>query len=154
MRFLALFILAATIGLASCKKDDNNNDQGTSGTMTLKHDGSSWSANLAVVAVNSNGVLTITGSDNSANQCNVTLYNIPGTGTYELGVTITNTNTGRWTQGVAQDDTYTTMLGQGSGSCTITELTATKVSGTFHFTAKNMSGDEVSVTDGSFSADL
>jgi hypothetical protein len=46
------------------------------------------------------------------------------------------------------------MLGQGSGTCTITELSASKVSGTFQFTAKNMLGTTVTISEGEFSADL
>jgi hypothetical protein len=155
IRFLTLIMMAGMISLVSCKKDNNDdNNPATGGTMTLKYDGNSWTADLAVQAVNTNGVLTVSGSDNSAHQCNITLLNIPGTGTYELGVTMSNPNTGRWTAGLDQNDTYSTSLGQGSGSCTITELTSSKVAGTFNFTAKNLTGTVVTVSEGSFSADL
>jgi hypothetical protein len=61
---------------------------------------------------------------------------------------------GRWTGGLATTQTYTTGVGLGSGTVTITELSATKVSGTFSFTAKNTEQAEVSVTEGSFSANF
>ena len=154
-RLFTILMLTIALGFASCDKDnDDDNNNGTGGTLTLKHDGTSWSASLAVAAANTNGVLSVTGSDSNANQCNITLYNIPGTGTYDLGVTMTNPNTGRWTQGLGQNDTYTTMLGQGSGSCTITELSGSKVAGTFQFTAKNTLGTTITITEGSFTADL
>ncbi len=150
-----MFFLAASLSMTSCnKEDDDDNNNAGNGSMSLKHDGSSWSANVAVQGVNTNGVLSVSGSDASANQCNITLYNIPGTGTYQLGGTMTNTNSGRWTQGLGTNDTYTTMLGQGTGTCVITELTASKVSGTFEFTAKNTLGATVTITEGSFSANL
>ncbi|HOX78390.1 MAG TPA: DUF6252 family protein [Bacteroidales bacterium] len=154
MRLFTFLIIALSIALVSCDKDNDGNNNGMGGTMTLKHDGSNWSASLAVAAANTNGVLSVTGSDNSANQCNVTLYNIPGPGTYQLGGSMSNPNTGRWTQGLGQNDTYSTMVGQGTGTCTITELTASKVSGTFEFTAKNTAGNMVTISEGSFSADL
>jgi hypothetical protein len=154
MRLFTFMILAAVIGLSSCSNDDDNDNNGSGGSMTLKHDGTSWSASLAVAAANTNGVLSVTGSDMSANQCNVTLYNIPGTGTYDLGVSMSNPNTGRWTQGLGQNDTYTTMVGQGTGTCTITELTSSRVSGTFEFTGKNTLGNSVTITAGSFSANF
>lgn len=149
-----MIILAATIGLMSCNKDDDNNNSGFGGSLSLKHDGTSWSANVAVSAVNTNGVLSITGSDGNSNQCNITLYNTPGTGTFDLGVSMSNPNTGRWTQGLGINDTYSTMVGQGTGTCTITELSASKVSGTFQFTGKNTAGTSVTITDGTFTADL
>jgi hypothetical protein len=163
MKAKYLLVLIMTIGvvMVSCKKDDddddNNGNSGTTpntgqGTMTLKVDGVDWSATLAVQATNSNGVLTVAGSDSNAQQCQVTIMNASGTGTYQLGGTPTNPNSGRWTKGTGQNDTYTTMLGIGSGTVTITELTANSVKGTFEFTAKNTPQEEVSITDGSFSA--
>ncbi len=149
-----MFLLAASVIMSSCNEEDDDNNNAGNGSMNLKHDGTSWTANIAVQGVNTNGVLSVTGSDGSANQCNITLYNIPGTGTYQLGGTMTNTNSGRWTQGLGTNDTYSTMLGQGTGTCVITELTASKVEGTFEFTARNTLGALVTITEGSFSANL
>lgn len=150
-----LCLLAVSFSLTSCKKDgDDDGPAGMGGSMKLKHDGSSWSASLSVQAINSNGVLNITGSDYNANQCQLILMNVPGPGTYQIGGNPSNPNSGRWTQGLGTNDTYSTMLGQGSGTCTITELTGSKVAGTFEFTAKNMAQVQVTITEGSFSADL
>jgi len=143
--------------MMGCKKDDeenndNPNNNNPVGSMSLKVDGTSWTASLAVVATNSGGLVTVTGSDSNAHQAQVTIYNVSGTGTYQLGGSMTNPNMGRWTAGVNPEQTYTTSLGLGSGTVEITELTDTNVAGTFSFTAKNSNGDEVSITEGSFNA--
>ncbi|MEZ5084064.1 MAG: DUF6252 family protein [Bacteroidales bacterium] len=134
--------------------EQNNNQTPTNGAMTCKVNGTSWTASLAVVATDENGLLTVTGSDSNAHQCQVSVFNHTGTGTYSLGGSITNPNLGRWTEGLSQNDTYSTMVGLGSGTLEITELTATNVKGTFSFTAKNGAGTEVSVTEGSFDAPI
>jgi len=148
-------ILGAAVISGCNKKDDENAepDNNTStGTFTCKVNGTSWTASLAVVATNSGGVLTVTGSDSNAGQCQVIISNPSGTGTYALGGSMTNQSNGRWTQGTGQEDTFTTMLGQGSGSVEITELSDTKVKGNFSFTAKNSAGTDVSITEGSFTS--
>jgi len=160
-RLLLFLLLSVGVVLTSCKKDDDeeNNPGGstptpTQGTMNCKVDGTDWSASLAVVATNSNGVFTVTGSDANAMQCQVTLMNVNGPGTYQIGGSMTNPNSGRWTASTDPADTYSSMLGQGSGTVEITVLTDTKTEGTFSFTAKNTAQTTVSVTQGSFSADI
>lgn len=153
-------IFAALIVFTSCSKDDdegennNNNPNPTTGAMTCKVNGTAWTATLAVVATNANGLLTVTGSDSNAHQCQATVFNHTGVGSYPLGGSMTNPNTGRWTEGLGQNDTYSTMLGLGTGTIEITEITATNVKGTFSFTAKNGAGTEVSITEGSFNAPI
>ena len=153
---MILIAFMATALLTACSKDDDNtdpeNNNPTTSTLTLKADGTAWSASLAVVATNESGVLTVTGSDSNAHQAQVIIYNPSGTGTYTLGGAITNQSNGRWTVGLGQNDTYTTMVGQGEGTVEITELTSTGVKGTFSFTAKNGAGTQVSITEGSFNA--
>lgn len=154
---MILIAFVATAVLTGCSKDDDEtnepeNNNPTTGAMTLKADGADWSASLAVVASNEGGVLTVTGSDSNAHQAQVIIYNASGTGTYTLGGSITNQSNGRWTVGLGQNDTYTTMVGQGQGTVEITEISDTGVKGTFSFTAKNGAGTEVSITEGSFNS--
>lgn len=158
-----VFILMLSIGLvlSSCSKDDDddgdnggNNPTPTQGTMTLKIDGADWNASLAVVATHSGGVFSVTGSDASSKQCGITANGVNGTGSYELGGSLTNPNMGRWTIGTGQADTYTTLLGQGSGTLNINVLTETKTEGTFEFTAKNGAGETVTISSGTFSTDI
>lgn len=156
MTKLILIAFLATSILAGCSKDDDEtepeNNTPTGNSLTCKVDGTAWNASLAVVATNTGGVLTVTGSDSNSGQCQIILFNPTGTGSYTLGGGMTNQSNGRWTEGVGQEDTYTTMLGQGSGSVEITELSDTKVKGTFSFTAKNSAGTDVSITEGSFTS--
>jgi len=160
MKTLGKFLLISLLGvviLSGCSKNDDddnnqNNNNPTTGALNCKVDGNDWTASLAVVASNSGGLVTITGSDSNSKQCQVAIYNVSGTGTYQIGGRMTNPNTGRWTEGLGQNDTYMTQLGLGSGTVEITELTATGVKGTFSFTAKNGEGTEVSLTIGSSNA--
>lgn len=161
MKTLFQLALISFIGftiLSGCsKKDDDNstpdnNSTPTGNSMNCKVDGNAWSASLAVVATNTGGVLTVTGSDSNGKQCQVIIFSPSGTGSYELGNTMTNQSNGRWTGSPDPMDTYSTMLGQGAETVEITELTATNVKGTFSFTAKNSASTEVSITEGSFSS--
>jgi len=157
-KFFLLFGITMVMFTSCDKKDDdnpddgNNNQNSATGMMTCKVDGVDWTASLAVVGsmTESAQIATATGSDSNAKQCQITLTGFTGTGDYDLGGTLTNPNTGRWTAGLNPEDTYTTQLGQGTGKVTVTEATATGFKGTFYFTAKNMSGAEVSITDGTF----
>ena len=146
-----LLILITGVVITSCKKkDDNNPPPGSSGTMSLKHDGQSWTASLSVQAVNTNGVVSITGSDSNANQAQVNIYQPNGPGTYNIGPNANAGNMGRWTQGIGTTDTYTANNVIGSGEVTFTELSDTKAKGTFKFTGYNTNQKKVVVTEGKF----
>lgn len=160
-RFAFMIILSLGIVMTACKKDEGEDDNPggntptpTQGTLACKVDGADWSASLAVVATNSGGVFTVTGSDSQAKQCQVSIMNINGPGTYQIGGGLTNPNAGRWTASTDPADTYSTMLGMGTGTVEITVLTATHAEGTFSFTAKNTAQQEIGITSGSFSADI
>ena len=149
-------MLLTTMVLVSCSKDDDSddpvNDSPSGNTLTAKIDGAEWVASLAVVASSDPIVVSITGSDSNAAQLMFSINNPAGAGTYTLGGSLTNPNLGRWTQGVGQNDTYTTLLGQGAGTVTITEFSETGFKGTFEFTARNGIQTEVSISDGEFNA--
>jgi len=142
----------------SCSKENDNtepengNQPPTGNTLRCDVDGNDWVASLAVVASSNQGLVTITGSDSNSRQLMFSIHNVNGTGTYSLGGTLTNQNLGRWTQGLGQNDTFTTMLGQGSGTVHITELSATAFAGTFEFTAKNGVQNEIVISAGEFNA--
>ena len=111
-KILLVFILAVGMIFTACKKDEEEtggngggdpNPTPQPGTMTLKVDGAAWTADLAVVATKTeqkgNYLITVTGSDNNAHQCQVAVHNVSGPGTYQLGGNMTNQNLGRWTEG-------------------------------------------------------
>jgi len=154
LKNLCLLSILFVIALSACKKDDETqveDNNSTSGTMACTADGTAWTASLAVVATKNGTLITVTGSDSNAHQCQLILNNVSGTGTYSLNG-MTNPNSGRWTAGIATNQTYTTSIGQGDGSVEITELSSTVVTGNFEFTAKNSDGQQVSITSGSFNA--
>ena len=151
-------LLAGSV-LISCSKDDDDGDNGDNNNnipsgnmMKCKVDGAAWEASLAVVASSDPTVVTCTGSDSNSRQLMFSINNPDGTGSYALGGSMTNPNMGRWTTGLGQNDTYTTMLGQGSGTVNITAMDAEGFSGTFEFTAKNGAGEEVTISSGEFDA--
>lgn len=148
-----LMALVTAVVFTSCNKsnDDNSGAPGSNGTMSLKHGGTSWSASLAVQGVNSSGVINITGSDSNANQAAITVNGASGPGTYAIGPGANPGNSGRWTQGLAQTDSYMANNVIGTGEVTFTELSATSAKGTFHFEGYNIDQQKVVVSEGSFS---
>ena len=147
-------VLIAGVLLVSCKKDDDTIPAGSNGNMSLSYDGTSWSASMSVQAVNTNGVINITGSDASAHQAAVTLYEVTGPGTYKVGANANVGNSIRWTEGIDPKQTYNASFVLGSGTVTITELSATKIKGTFSGTVYNTDQTSKTITNGEFDANL
>lgn len=151
-----LFMLLAilVIGAAGCNKNEDNTNS-TGGTMSLTVDGTNWTASLAVQAVNTNGVINVTGSDSNAHQASLVVYGATSTGTYAVGPSSGNPgNMLRWTAGTEQDQTYQANNVIGSGTVTITELSGTKVAGTFEFVGYNINQASQTITNGAFSANF
>lgn len=149
---ILIFALAITVFTAACSKDDSSNNPSPSSgnTMAAKIDGSDWSGSLTVSGVYSSGVLAIAGQDDNVRQIQIRLLNPSGTGDYPIGGTATNPHMCQVTMGTTQNDMYTTMIGVGNGTVTLTKLSSTEAEGTFSFTARNMAGSTKSVTGGSF----
>ena len=123
---------------------------------SAKIDGANWASTAGVetvgVPVSLAGLYALTGSQVGANGQTIiiTLYNIPGPGTYPLGTGVSvpggnaliSTATGGWRTAQSGAD----------GSITITTLTPTRMEGTFNFTAVAFTGNATgtkTVTDGS-----
>jgi len=148
-KFLMLVVLISSIAFTSCKKDDDTGDPSTgNGSMTLKHAGTSWSASLAVQAVNTNGVINVTGSDSEARQAAITLFGVSSPGTYKIEMGAQHS--GRWTEGADPSQTYVSNGVIGTGTITITELSDTKIKGSFSFEAFNTAQTSKSITEGAF----
>lgn len=152
--FLIIVILIAGVTISSCKKtEESGTPTGSNGTMTLKYAGTAWSASLSVQAINTNGVLSITGSDSNAKQAQVNLYGASAPGTYKVGPNGSNPgNMLRWTEGLGQTDSFMANNVIGSGTVTIDNLTATEVSGTFSFEGYNTAQSSKTITEGQFNA--
>lgn len=150
IKLFAALLLVTAISFSGCKKNDgNNNPSGSAGTMSLTVDGSNWSATLAVQAINSSGVINVTGSDSNGNQASVILYGATVDGTYQVGPS-NPSNQLRWTAGTDPINTYQANGVIGSGTIVITELTAAKVVGTFQFTGYNTAQASKVITNGAF----
>lgn len=155
IQFLFVAILSiALFSFTSCNKSEDNvtpeNPLLSSGSISLKVDGASWNASLAVQGINTNGVINVTGSDSDAKQASLILYGVTGTGTYTIGAG--STNQLRWTEGLGQTETYSANGVVGSGTIIVTELSSTKIKGSFSFTGMNTAQATKSITDGSFEA--
>jgi len=145
-------VLIASVVLVSCKKESDTTPAGSNGSISLSYDGSSWNASLGVQAVNSSGVINVTGSDASAHQVAVNLFGVTAPGTYVVGP---NGNTGtsiRWTEGIDPKQTYTASFVLGKGTITVTELSATNIKGTFSGTVYNTDQTSKVITNGEFDA--
>ncbi len=160
MKLFKVFMImmaVISVSLTACKKDENDDDNGGSvtggGSMTLKYDGNDFSATLAVQAVNSNGVINVTGSDGNARQASLVLFGASGPGTYTIGAAFPQ-NLCTWTEGTNTTQTYTASFVIGSGTVTVTELTDSKIKGTFEFTGVNTNQETRTITDGSFEANF
>lgn len=151
--FLLMILSLSLFFTTSCS--DDGDDPSTDGVMTAKIDGTDWSSSMGLVAIHNGTTFTANGSDNSGRQLQVIVTNVTGTGTYAITNAITETSSARWTAGLNPTaDMYLTTAGTGSGTVTITKLDGTDTEGTFSFTAANLSGGSVSVTEGEFSGAL
>ncbi len=147
-----LLVLAGTLFFFSCSKDKGASPSTSNGTMELKVEGNAWSATLAVAAVNTNGVINVTGSDSQSKQASVILYGVDAPGTYTLNNS--QSNQFRWTEGLGQADTYVANFLAGTGTITITELTASTIKATFEFTGYNNSQNSKVITEGVINANF
>lgn len=151
-KFGYLTLLVLLLSLASC--DSGNNDDGDPieppppGTFSLKVNDLGWTANLGAAANIMSGVISVSGSASDGKRCNITLYNVTSTGTYQIGGT--STNAAQWISGPEAGDIYETQFGGGTGSITVIVYSVANIAGSFHFTAQNPDGDEVVISEGLF----
>ena len=145
MRVRSAFVAIASIGFAvACGGSDskgvtNPNQRQSAGTMSARIDGAAWTAVAVSVGVNTNGLI-ISGANSSGTPIAVAIgmSRQQGTGTQTFG---SNANalgtltvgTGSWSatglQGIG-----------GTGSVTLTTLTANRAAGSFAFNAPPLAG--------------
>ncbi len=149
-RSMHIVALCATIclSLAACSNSSSPSDTPT-GTVSATVDGASFTASVATSAVHTGGVLAIAGSDSRGRQIQLRIIGAEATGTYPLGG-LTNPNVATVTLAPEASQTYVTSMVDGTGSINLTELTASKVAGTFSFTASNSARIQKTVTNGTF----
>jgi hypothetical protein len=152
--FAAIVLAAAACGGESGPSDDAD------GHFTAVINGEDFSSDPAYVNLGINvttvapGLYVIAGAHvegTSSESVNLTLYNVRGPGTYPIGVGASVVGG----SGIVTDDGkgWGTDLSGSAGTVTITELTATRMKGTFSFIAQAVTGGATGtreVTDGDF----
>lgn len=139
---------AAGLTLALCGCGTSSNVlQPTNGSMTATIDGSSFSAN-SIAATYLSGILAVGGTDSQGRGIGIAAQ-VPGPGTFTVGVT--SPANFSVTIGAAGWQAAITL---GSGSVTVTSISATGAKGTFQFTAGPVPGTAATgnkvVTAGAF----
>jgi hypothetical protein len=123
-------LLVALFVLAGCGKSPTAPIL-ENGSMSAKIEGSFWAASDAILATFEGGVLSVSGQDETRNITFALVASAPGTynvsgGSTGLNLSLVELATGK---------TWQSFFGSGTGSVTITTLSATGTSGTFRFFA-------------------
>jgi len=118
--------------------------------MSARIDGSNWTASAALAATLTNGILAVAGVDGSLRTIGFAVT-ATAPGTVTIGPT--SAASGTLTEGSA-GPTWQAVANLGSGTITITSLTATTASGSFSFNlvanaASGATGSKI-ITNGSF----
>lgn len=139
------------VGVAACGDDTPTGPENvlpTNGTMTATVDGDSWTA-VQIAAVNNSGVVAISGSNTALLAVGFAFIG-DTIGTYPIGPSSS-------TSANVIDNLSTTWSAngfQGSGTVTVSSLSATGASGTFSYSAPLTSGSGTPatrvVTNGTF----
>ncbi|MEQ1553009.1 MAG: DUF6252 family protein [Ferruginibacter sp.] len=160
---LALIVL--TLSITACKKSTPDAAVTGSGTVTATVDGGAFTANFLVNILYTGNVLTIQGADATGKQIQIQLGSITTTGTYSLGLG-TNHGSATYGPGIAAPGVVYSSVGCGvsfpqagfvpNGTLVITELSATKIAGTFSFNAAKLEdcSSVKNITGGVFSKNL
>ncbi len=153
MRLLATALILALTSAACTSGSDVTGTSSpkplANGSMRATIDGTAWSATPSVTASNRGGVIGVGGTDATQTIAFALAANVPGT--YVLGPLNPANCELTTTGGVV----WTAAGNVGSGTITITSLTATDVAGTFSFTLVRAGGGaSKTVTNGAFDIKL
>lgn len=152
-RYSLIFVAAsAVLACGGGGDDDGGGGPGGQTNWSAQIDGDEWTG-LGNAARSAGGIYTITGADASGGAISISLYNIPGPGTYALGMNATGFGGMAIVSETSPTRGWATPLNGRAGSITITTLTDTRIAGTFHYTADAQNGGATGtreVTDGEF----
>ena len=163
-----VLILAVSLAIVSCKKDDNGGDEGTGGvgTFTAMVDGQSFegltgTVAAQVTAAGTTEVIAVSGGTSDSENLQMIVQNFTGEGTYELS--FLNIGTYSYLPDPSNPDPNTVViystLGDGqtvNGEINIASYDGETVQGTFSFTGININdpNDTTSVTQGEFNIEV
>ena len=134
-----------SLTLSACGGGSNNPaGNGSTGNFRATIDGTAWAANTVGSAASAGGIFTLTGvQTGSATGLTMTLYAIGTPGTYPLG---TGPTVAGGIASVTQGSSiWSTPLSGAAGTVTVTAVSATRIAGSFAFTAPPLIG-QVQVT--------
>ena len=126
--------------------DSTNPGPGNGSSFKATIDGASWTSSTSAAAATTGGIFTLVGSQIGASvtSMSLSLYSIGAPGTYPLGVT------GSVAGGIAtlttSPSSWSTPLTGAAGSVTITAVSATRIAGTFNYSATPTLGASVTNT--------
>lgn len=155
MRRLLAAVSALLLATAACSSKSNvtgpKNTSLPHGSMSATIDGTSFVATRGLSVTYNQGILAAAGVDDSNNTLAFAVY-ASGPGTYPIG--ITSPTNAIYTMASSGSKSWQAASTLGSGSVTVTTLTATGATGTFSFTlvangGSGASGNKV-VTNGAF----
>ncbi len=166
-RFATMAVTIGTLVCAACGGDGGGSTGPGGGgngqfRFTAKIDGANWVSTAGVeavgVPVTLPGLFALTGTQlgTGGQTIVITLYNIPGPGTYPLGTGVSVPGGNALISSPTGGGWRTPQSGA-DGTITITTLTATRMEGTFSFTAVAFTGNATgtkTVTDGSLVLEL
>lgn len=163
---MILIMTLTAVTFTSCSSDDDSGDGGAggaaSGVLVAKINGNSYesmSISSSATVANSGQNLIIIASNSSGKAFSFTILGFNGEGTYPLGGGANIFNSASYTvTDVSNPQSPSTEAWQAPyddtevGEVVITDVTDSKVKGTFSFTCKNVGGDQSvkTITDGSF----
>lgn len=139
---LMLFLLAVTVVIASCSKNDDSVVK-----LGAKIDGKNWEASARVSSL-TNGIFVITGTSATSQVLAITI-NGETTGTYELGIGSAKCGATYKESALVTD---ANIYVSASGKVTLTKVDKAKrtISGTFEFVLAKSLTDTKTVTTGQF----
>ncbi len=151
LRVVATTTLLSGAGLLSGCGSDGGTEPvgGGGGTFRATIDGTQWTSAATTAIAANGGIFTITGSQGTT-AMSFTLYSIGAPGTYPLGVG--GTVAGGIATLTTAPSSWSTPLSGAAGTITISAVSATRIAGTFSYTATPLIGQAAarSVTAGSF----
>lgn len=160
---LVMLMVAGTIAMASCKKNEDGGPGGgaAAGTIEAKVSGSSFkSLKMTTMAnrvnVGGSSIITVQGNETSGKAIVLVMNGVDGPGTYQIGGGANISISGSYTEVNISNPTATKVWqapfdSSVAGEIKIAELTDKVIKGTFSFTAKNSSDNSTKeVTNGAF----
>jgi hypothetical protein len=143
--------LVALVALGGCGSSTQPSGPGN-GSLTAKLDGSNWNA-TTIVATYPSGILAIAGTDNQGQTIGFAVGPTTATGTFPVAIT-SGVNASLTVASGSSAQSWNAVQTSGSGSVTLTTITATHAVGTFQFTVVPVPGTGAtgsrSITQGSF----